>query len=228
MTAEQPDSFDIRVSMTGDARPGQRVVIREGTVLLRFSRAAVAEAIENRLGPAASADPKTRQSTRRAWLATACALGDGTASGLFARSPRAAAHFEQVLIHGLLDSHPDALLDQALPIPLRKAMNFCAKNAGDPISITDIANAASLGVRTLQRMFRTSLGVSPLEYLQRLRLERAHDDLTAIAAGEASGTVTEVALRWGFTHLGRFAGLYRKSYGHSPVQTLRDRMYAIA
>ncbi|WP_431934031.1 helix-turn-helix domain-containing protein [Nonomuraea jabiensis] len=36
-------------------------------------------------------------------------------------------------------------------------------------------------------------------------------------------TVTEVALRWGFTHLSRFASFYRETYGHAPSVTLRGR-----
>ncbi len=32
-------------------------------------------------------------------------------------------------------------------------------------------------------------------------------------------TVTEVALRWGFYHLGRFAQEYRALFGQSPSQT---------
>jgi hypothetical protein len=35
-------------------------------------------------------------------------------------------------------------------------------------------------------------------------------------------TVSAVANRWGFTHLGRFAGIYRAMYGAPPSQTLRD------
>ncbi|WP_234365235.1 helix-turn-helix domain-containing protein [Streptomyces sp. RTd22] len=35
-------------------------------------------------------------------------------------------------------------------------------------------------------------------------------------------TVTEIAARWGFWHPGRFAALYRESYGRSPHQTLRS------
>ena len=35
-------------------------------------------------------------------------------------------------------------------------------------------------------------------------------------------TVSEVAYRWGFTHLGRFAGAYRERFGETPSQTLRS------
>lgn len=204
MTGIQPD--DLEVQLYG--------------ITLRVSRAAVADAIGKRR---ISQDPRVHDSVGQAWLATASALGDGAAANLFKQSPMAAAHFEQVLIHGLLDSHPEALLGQAnaMPDPVRRAVDFCADHAGDPITTADIALAARMSVRSLQRMFRTYLGMSPLEHLQRVRLKRAHEDLKAIAAGQAEGTVADVASRWGFAHLGRFAGLYRKTYGHSPVQTLR-------
>jgi AraC-like DNA-binding protein len=36
-------------------------------------------------------------------------------------------------------------------------------------------------------------------------------------------SVSEVAFRWGFTHLGRFAGAYKERFGVPPSQTLRER-----
>jgi AraC-like DNA-binding protein len=32
--------------------------------------------------------------------------------------------------------------------------------------------------------------------------------------------VSEIALRWGFGHFGRFAAEYRRRFGESPSQTL--------
>ena len=48
-----------------------------------------------------------------------------------------------------------------------------------------------------------------------LRSDRAHADLMA-----GAGSVTGVALRWGFTHFGRFAESYRARFGISPRDTL--------
>jgi transcriptional regulator GlxA family with amidase domain len=85
----------------------------------------------------------------------------------------------------------------------------------------DLAAIAGVGVRVLQESFRQHVGMSPLTYLRRLRLDGVHAELSRSEPWEVS--VSEVAFRWGFTHLGRFAGAYRARYGVSPSQTLRER-----
>jgi len=57
-------------------------------------------------------------------------------------------------------------------------------------------------------------------YLRDRRLERAHEDLTDAIPSDGV-TVTDVAERWGFHHLGSFAALYRNRWGESPSETLR-------
>jgi AraC-like DNA-binding protein len=47
-----------------------------------------------------------------------------------------------------------------------------------------------------------------------------HEDLTGGDRAHRP-TVAEVAYRWGFTHLGRFAHDYRSRYGELPSTTLR-------
>jgi AraC-like DNA-binding protein len=41
--------------------------------------------------------------------------------------------------------------------------------------------------------------------------------------GQDTDDVTVIAERWGFSHLGRFAGNYQKIFGEKPSQTLRRR-----
>jgi transcriptional regulator GlxA family with amidase domain len=108
-----------------------------------------------------------------------------------------------------------------LPAVVQQALDFCEEHAGEPISTEDIALAVHTGVRSLQRAFRAHLRMTPLTHLLLVRLDRAHQDLHRIARGDADGTVSDVAMRWGFTHLGRFAAQYRNRYGCTPVQTLR-------
>ena len=48
-----------------------------------------------------------------------------------------------------------------------------------------------------------------------------HSRHELLEPGDAAEGVAEVAFRWGFTHLGRFAARYAELYGETPSQTLR-------
>jgi TolB-like protein len=92
-------------------------------------------------------------------------------------------------------------------------------------SIKELAAACGVAPRTLQKHFRRFVGRTPREVQWALRLERARRDLL-LALPDAS--VTDIALRWGFRHLGRFAILYRRRYDESPSATLRRRRSVLA
>jgi transcriptional regulator GlxA family with amidase domain len=85
--------------------------------------------------------------------------------------------------------------------------------------VAELAAEVSLSVRSLQEGFRRSLDSSPMAYLRHLRLEKVHEELATAAPGMAS--ITEVAARWGFVHLGRFAAAYRSEYAERPSDTMR-------
>jgi AraC-like DNA-binding protein len=143
----------------------------------------------------------------------------------FAASKLAEHHFEQFLLHTLL-SQPHNYSHELgeppaswTPAALRRATRYCEDHAGEPICLGDIAAAARVSVRTLQLGFREHLQTTPMAYLRSVRLAHAHADLVRIAETGSQTTVTDVALRWGFAHLGRFAALYRQTYGRSPSST---------
>ena len=69
-------------------------------------------------------------------------------------------------------------------------------------------------------MFRRYLDMTPTEHLRRVRLKRARAD--PIVADRAMTTVAATAAHWGFAHTGRFAVLYRQTFGESPHVTLRS------
>ncbi len=81
-----------------------------------------------------------------------------------------------------------------------------------------MADAAGVSVRRLQEGFREYVGMSPREYLNDVRLARVNRELSDPGAGTS---VTDVAMKWGFTHTGRFAATYRRKYGEGPSDTLR-------
>ncbi|MEU3986726.1 AraC family transcriptional regulator [Streptomyces sp. NPDC026672] len=86
-------------------------------------------------------------------------------------------------------------------------------------TVGDIAQAVGLSVRALEAGFKRHVGASPMAYLNRVRMARAHEALEG--ADRELTTATAVAQHWGFSHYGRFASQYRKRYGRSPADTLR-------
>lgn len=253
---ELPDFYNIHIPLAGDgtvrvagrevtaacsvAGPGMTLGMslsaQANTLILCLPRAVVDNAVTAQTGepPAAAlrfapaladGDPAVV-----AWLGIARAFARFASSPLAARSPLAAAHFEQALVHGLVSLQPHdhvstlpAHAHPALPRAVRRAMAYCEEHAGEPVSIADMAAAARVSPRTLQDRFRIDLGTTPAAHLRRVRLDRAHQDLLRVADGSASGTVAEVATRWGFTHLSRFAVYYREAYGQAPSHTAERR-----
>jgi transcriptional regulator GlxA family with amidase domain len=70
------------------------------------------------------------------------------------------------------------------------------------ITLAELTSACGVPERTLLKQFQSFLGVAPLAYLRRLRLNAVRNELTKPATGDA---IADIAIRCGFTHLGRFA-----------------------
>ena len=104
------------------------------------------------------------------------------------------------------------------PWQLRAVEEFILENADQPFSLGDLAVVGGVSARSLQYAFRRRRGCSPMEFVQRVRLERVRDNL---ATPDHRATVTSIAMRWGFLHLGRFAEEYRARFNEKPSETLR-------
>jgi AraC-like DNA-binding protein len=104
------------------------------------------------------------------------------------------------------------------PRIVKRVLDEMHADPSRPWTAGDMAEVAGVSIRRLQEGFRSYVGVSPRECLTDIRLARVREDLLRGAGGF---TVTDVAMRWGFTHTGRFAAAYRHKYGECPSETLR-------
>lgn len=100
---------------------------------------------------------------------------------------------------------------------VRRVRDFLEANAARPIALDDLQAVAGVPLRTLHHQFRRSLGLTPLQLLRDIRLDRVRAELLR---GRDGGSVTTAALEWGFDHLGRFAASYRQRFGETPRETL--------
>jgi AraC-like DNA-binding protein len=108
---------------------------------------------------------------------------------------------------------------QAHSLVVRAAEDHALSRFGDPVQITDLCRAADVSERALQYAFKEVMGLSPRDYLVRLRLHRVRRAL--LAASQRTSTVSVEALKWGFWHFGEFSRAYKDCFGELPSQTLR-------
>ncbi|MDI6412539.1 AraC family transcriptional regulator [Streptomyces albus] len=150
------------------------------------------------------------------------------AGGVAHDNPLIAAQLTQMTAATLMATH--RLVPASEPVrytgnvahpAVRRAIQLIEERSDQPLTLSDLAAAARLSPRALQEAFQRYAGCTPLAYLREVRLDRAHRDLVA-ADADGPVTVAQIAYRWGFSNLGRFAHWYRKRYGHAPSVTLRS------
>lgn len=142
-------------------------------------------------------------------------------------SPLLVAEVESSVMTALLTVQPHnycAALFGHRSVPGRvvgAAIELMRSREGAVLTVAEIADRVGISERSLQLSFRRQLGMRPSEYLRDARLEQVRHELLATSPEDRS--VSRVAMDWGFSNLGRFAGAYRRKFGEKPSQTARSR-----
>lgn len=125
------------------------------------------------------------------------------------------------LLYSFNHNYMDMLLAQEVqvaPKHVRQAEEYIFEHLKDPLSIDDLVEVTGVSQRSIFESFRSFRGTTPMKYVLQLRLEKAREEL--LNAGP-DRTVTDIAVKWGFSQLGRFSVSYKKVYGESPSETLK-------
>ena len=146
-----------------------------------------------------------------------------TALGFLVRGhalPRAVVqNASDLLVQGLAgcripDRRPPQRRQQRL---IEAAIRIARERAHEIHSVKDLCGVSGASERTLRRGFNERFGISPRSYLKAQRLIGARRDLRASSQAE---TITDIANRWGFWHMGQFAKDYKRQFGELPSGTL--------
>ena len=139
--------------------------------------------------------------------------------------PLMVAQIESNLVNMLLSNQPHNYSDELLndtpslaPFFIKRVERYIEENAHEPITINEMAEYAGVSSRSLFTSFRRYRNTSPMRYLKEVRLRYVNEELQRGATG--SETVTAVAFKWGFSHLGHFTTDYKRRFGESPSETL--------
>lgn len=105
------------------------------------------------------------------------------------------------------------------PKSVRRARQYILDNIQKDISLDDLAAETATSPSNLSKHFRNYQGQPPMQFIRAKKLDAVHQILKQ-SYGEVS--VTEIALQYGFNHLGRFSHYYREKFGESPSTTLKN------
>lgn len=126
------------------------------------------------------------------------------------------AHFIQLTNQGADDSrHAFKQCKRHIDI----AEEYLCANLDSPVTRDRLAEVAGVSIRTLSRAFSKRHGLGPLAFLKQRRFDATFRTLLGAIPEETS--VTDVAMNFGFWHMGLFAIEYRQIFGESPSRTLR-------
>ncbi|MHC4884224.1 MAG: arabinose operon transcriptional regulator AraC [Planctomycetota bacterium] len=98
-----------------------------------------------------------------------------------------------------------------------KAIDFMTGNMGRPVVIEELATLSSLSSSRFSHLFKEETGLSPLQYMEEFRLQRASKLLAM-----TTKPVTQIGIEVGFHSVYYFSRRFKRSFGLSP-RAFRER-----
>ena len=99
---------------------------------------------------------------------------------------------------------------QRLPKVVADALDYMDRNLQNPIDVKMLAGVCNVSVNTLERYFKNSLHILPMEMLKQKRL---YASMMYLKSGY---TVSEAAAKSGFLDWSNYIQLFRKQFGITP------------
>lgn len=102
---------------------------------------------------------------------------------------------------------------------VNRAREYVLSRRSEPPSVAELCAYLRMSRRGVHYCFMNVLGINPVTFLRYVRLHGVRQDL--LKAGPEPASIGEVAMSWGFWHLGMFASYYKALYGELPSMTVK-------
>jgi AraC family transcriptional regulator len=100
---------------------------------------------------------------------------------------------------------------------LQRINEFVEENLDTDIRLNGMSNACNLSTEYFVRLFKTTMGISPYQYVLSMRVQRAQGLLT-----ESQHSLAEIALECGFSHQEHMTRIFRRFTGTTPGRYRRN------
>jgi AraC-like DNA-binding protein len=162
----------------------------------------------------------------RGMLAASATMGDVIADVRKAEPMRAElGDLSREVLYDLMGSAPDEPerknaarwreLARAVETAIWESVAAPRANVNVP-GLTELSEALFVSRRTVQAAVKRYFGISFHALSLSIRLHNVHSELRASGP---SASITDIASRYGFWHLGRFAYFYKRQFGFKPSET---------
>lgn len=111
-----------------------------------------------------------------------------------------------------LDLQDEKLISAALNEKLAKVVDYISQHFSRTIKVQELAQLAQLSVSQLDRQFKSVLQMTPLQYIQKKRLEHAIELL------HKDTSITDIAARCGYTDHSAFSRKFKELTTLTPTQ----------
>lgn len=101
---------------------------------------------------------------------------------------------------------------------VRSARARVLDSPGEALGVADLCRILRVSRRSLQYAFEELTGIGAVQFLRNVRLNAVRRELL-LRSGHPRAPLAEVAARWGFWHMPRFAAYYRALFGELPSET---------
>jgi AraC-like DNA-binding protein len=129
---------------------------------------------------------------------------------------------DDLLASFLFLSQDSQTLEKEATLPadyaLKHAEDYICANLDTAITRDKLAESAGVSIRSLSRAFEKKYSLGPMAFVRQRRLDACYTQL--LGSDPDTTTVTNVAMSYGFGHLGKFAIAYKKAFGESPLASL--------
>jgi len=114
------------------------------------------------------------------------------------------------------DAARGTLRQRAIDPLIAEMLDELNRRLDKPTNLDDLAQWSGFSAQHLNRVFRRELGITPLQYLAKMRMERAATILV-----DGRWTVRAVAAKCGFDDPYYFSRLFKQHFGRSPAEYRR-------
>jgi AraC family ethanolamine operon transcriptional activator len=145
-------------------------------------------------------------------------FGEGNVDRLSRLTPLITSKVADLLAQTTFENEQVKVSQQTASRVITNINHYIKETKNYPLTISELCKISGVSRRTLQYCFEQGMGISPIQYIRDCRL----NEIRRILLKEGDQiNIADLALDFGFFHLGTFNVQYKELFAETPTQTIQ-------